>query len=140
MRRHHLVLTSVLVMLATALAGCSADNPAAPTDDGGIVHAEKSSTYCHIYGNVWKLDGTRAVGVSVRIDVGYNGVFTQVATVTTGEYGEYAFDYYLYDGAQVRCASLRDVETVDWDNGAYVYVRLDEIQGSHIYDDLYAQP
>lgn len=134
MKIRNLFLVSVLVLLAAAFLGCSADNAVTPSTVGDALgSADKATgTLCHVYGNVYEIDSDYAVGVQVRIDVGYvNGNWSSPVFVTTGQYGNFTWDTYLWTGQQVRCASLGDVESRYWLGEANLYFRLDQQPGFH---------
>ncbi len=127
-------LVSALILLTAAFLGCSADNAVAPNTDSDTSGAadKATGTPCHVYGNVYEIDGDYAVGVQVRIDVGYvNGNWSSPVFVTTGEYGNFTWDTYLWSGQQVRCASLGDIEARYWSGEANLYFRLDQQPGYH---------
>ncbi len=139
MKIRNLFLASILILLAAAFLGCSADNAVTPNTDGDISGAadKATGTLCHVYGNVYEIDGEYADSVQVRIDVcNVNGSWSSPVYVTTGQYGNFTWDTYLWTGQQVRCASLGDIEARYWPGGAYMYFRLDQQPGSHD-DDYY---
>jgi hypothetical protein len=117
------VLLSTLVFSSSGLATTESFS------NDGLEMTDSTRDPCHIYGNVYYLNGSRACGVAVNIWVwrGPYGGWTGPTTVTTGpEWGDFSWDTYLADGFIVRCASLGDVEEREWPGGAYMYFRLDQ--------------
>ncbi len=141
-------LASMLLMLSLLCVGCSTDNPVSPplADSEPLADDETSpdkSMMCHVYGNVDYLDGSDAEGVQVKIYL-YTpyppASWYEVATVTTGAYGSFSHDLYLYSGCKVKCASLGDVEERQWPGGAYMYFSLTQKRGVRTPYDPHSEP
>lgn len=139
MRMRTMSAISMIVLLALALCGCSADNAVAPltTDDANSANrADKVfSTPVLVYGYVYLLDGSPADNTLVRIDLDYGNGWVVTEYVPTTGSGYFSLDTYLWPNSQVRCACLGDVEVKAWTGRPYMFFRLDQQPGSHV-DEL----
>lgn len=132
MKSRNMFLIPVLLLLAAALFGCSADNAVLPNADGGTPGSadKEAGALVHIQGNVYDYNQVPAVGAPVAIFKSQDDedlyLITVVNTVTDGFF---SWDENLAAGEQIRCASLGDSETLTWSGGAYMYFRLDRRPG-----------
>lgn len=126
-------LSLCLLVFAFLATGCSGDSVVSPSTPstmedatGTLNSALEPATACHIYGNVRWADGSPAPGRVVVIEVGTSPLgMHEVWRGATGSFGEFHFDTYLWQGANVRVITYGDQEVRIYNGvSAYMYFAL----------------